>query len=168
MTCRQSWERWRRCTGNWWPLNGLSSIVRVWWRRGRVELPVQRTPWVDVLQAYPALWSRPTGLPPSRIRAGQPVSLSLPPTGGEAERAPRTYGARYPASRVSEGGRSCQFRQLVRIHVRQLLFCCQFNELTATRPAIVQCAPLSNPRVPRHFKGTTLVSAVPLHIRRLT
>ena len=85
-----------------------------------------------------------------RMRAGQPAFLSLPPTGRGTE-APRIYGARYPASRVSEGGRSCQFRQLVRIHVRQLLFCCQFIEVTATRPAIVRCAPLSNPRVPRHF-----------------
>ena len=26
-----------------------------WWRRGRVELPVQKAPWLDVLQACPAL-----------------------------------------------------------------------------------------------------------------
>ena len=42
----------------------------------------------------------------STMRANHPVFLSLPPTGTRAE-APRIYGARYPASRVSEGGRSC-------------------------------------------------------------
>ena len=26
-----------------------------WWRRGRVELPVQKVPWLDMLQACPAL-----------------------------------------------------------------------------------------------------------------
>ena len=26
-----------------------------WWRRGRVELPVQKVPWLDVLQAYSAV-----------------------------------------------------------------------------------------------------------------
>ena len=26
-----------------------------WWRRGRVELPVQKVPWLDILQAYSAL-----------------------------------------------------------------------------------------------------------------
>ena len=26
-----------------------------WWRRGRVELPVQKVPWSDLLQACPVL-----------------------------------------------------------------------------------------------------------------
>ena len=26
-----------------------------WWRRGRVELPVQKAPWLDMLQAYSAI-----------------------------------------------------------------------------------------------------------------
>ena len=30
-----------------------------WWRRGRVELPVQKVPWLDMLQAYSAVCVSP-------------------------------------------------------------------------------------------------------------
>ena len=38
-----------------------------WWRRGRVELPVQKAPLMDVLQTYPALCSRFTKPPPTEF-----------------------------------------------------------------------------------------------------
>ena len=50
----------------------------LWWRRGRVELPVQKRPSRNVLQAYPALYSCFSELPPAEARSAQPISLILP------------------------------------------------------------------------------------------
>jgi hypothetical protein len=47
-----------------------------WWRRGRVELPVQKAPRSDILQAYPVFCSRLRELPPAGITP-RPADLSL-------------------------------------------------------------------------------------------
>ena len=49
----------------------------LWWRRGRVELPVQKTPRQNILQAYPVILSRSLKLPPAEYRRAQPITLSL-------------------------------------------------------------------------------------------
>ena len=38
-----------------------------WWRRGRVELPVQKNPWSDILQACPAIYFSHPGASADRI-----------------------------------------------------------------------------------------------------
>ena len=38
-----------------------------WWRRGRVELPVQKAPWSDLLQACPVLLVSPLRASTDRI-----------------------------------------------------------------------------------------------------
>ena len=47
----------------------------LWWRRGRVELPVQKVPNWNVLQAYPAILSRLTELLPAESPKAQPMVL---------------------------------------------------------------------------------------------
>ncbi len=47
-----------------------------WWRRGRVELPVQKAPRSDILQAYPVFCSRLGELPPEGI-IPRPADFSL-------------------------------------------------------------------------------------------
>ena len=49
-----------------------------WWRRGRVELPVQKTPRENILQACPALLSRFSKLLPAKSRSTQPITLPHP------------------------------------------------------------------------------------------
>ena len=50
----------------------------LWWRRGRVELPVQQGPGWNVLQAYPVLCCRSSKLPPAESQRGQPIGLTIP------------------------------------------------------------------------------------------
>ena len=47
-----------------------------WWRRGRVELPVQKALWPDVLQAYSELCFSRFGASSDRISA-TPADVSL-------------------------------------------------------------------------------------------
>ena len=47
-----------------------------WWRRGSVELPVQKAPWADILQTYSAICSRFSKLPPTESPRSQPINLS--------------------------------------------------------------------------------------------
>ena len=47
-----------------------------WWRRGRVELPVQKALWPDVLQAYSELFVSRFGASSDRISA-TPADVSL-------------------------------------------------------------------------------------------
>ena len=69
-----------------------------WWRRGRVELPVQKALWPDVLQAYSELCvSRASELPPTESPLRQPIFLWLLRIGIEVT-ASRTFGARIPVS----------------------------------------------------------------------
>ena len=49
----------------------------LWWRRGRVELPVQKMPRQNVLQAYPTVCSRSSKLPPAEFQRAQPICLVL-------------------------------------------------------------------------------------------
>ena len=76
-----------------------------WWRRGRVELPVQKAPRLDVLQAYPVIFISPSWTSTGKFPEGQPNSLRLPLIGIRAA-APRIYGAHFPTSRASREGRS--------------------------------------------------------------
>ena len=77
-----------------------------WWRRGRIELPVQRKNALSLLQAYPAVLSRPAGRREPEHRRDQSMDLWLllstserphpdlsapiphPPGGGESRRGP--------------------------------------------------------------------------------
>ena len=54
---------------------GADAVPCFWWRRGRVELPVQRAPRLNMLQACPVICSRPAELLPSESRRAEPISL---------------------------------------------------------------------------------------------
>ncbi len=100
-------------------------IARGWWRRGRVELPVQKAPNWNVLQAYPAIcfacrsFRRPNLRRRSRLVLG-PASSAL------GQQHP---GFMAPASRPPGAARAdvAALRQLGRVHDRQLLLCHLFT-----------------------------------------
>ena len=76
-----------------------------WWRRGRVELPVQKVPQEDVLQAYPALCCRPCQLSPAKSCKGQPIILSPAPS-ASGEQHPGALAPASPLPGLTGSGRS--------------------------------------------------------------
>ena len=105
--------------------------LRFWWRRGRVELPVQRASRSNMLQACPAISSRSKGPQPAgnpREPAGGLGSLAT----GVAEGCTSTYGAHSPPSRRGEGGRGSRVRLPGLLYFRQLLFCRLVDEVDGT------------------------------------
>ncbi len=98
-----------------------------WWRRGGVEPPVQKTPHWNVLQVCPVL-----SFSPGRLSAGRgpirPADYLRSPSSASGRTAPRFCVACSPSSGTEEGRRS-HLRRLVRVVVRQLLFCRLFYEV---------------------------------------
>jgi len=68
-----------------------------WWRRGRVELPVQKALWPDIYRLIRSFVSRVSELPPTESPLRQPMFLWLPRIGIGVS-ASRTFGARIPVS----------------------------------------------------------------------
>ena len=48
------------------PVDPEATSPCFWWRRGRVELPVQKTHQLNLLQAYPTFLSRSPNVPPAK------------------------------------------------------------------------------------------------------
>ncbi len=67
------------------------------WRRGRVELPVQKALWPDIYRLIRSFVSRVSELPPTESPLRQPMFLWLLRIGIEVS-ASRTFGARIPVS----------------------------------------------------------------------
>ena len=61
-----------------------------WWRRGRVELPVQKTLCWNVLQACPALVFLLAASPPAKKQVSQPMDLRTAYIGVRADRTPNS------------------------------------------------------------------------------
>jgi len=100
-----------------------------WWRRGRVELPVQKAPRSDILQAYPVFCSRLRELPPAGITP-RPADFSLTARyRRERGRIPDLWRP-LPRLREWQGADVAAVRPLVRIHDRRLFFCHQFYEIS--------------------------------------
>jgi hypothetical protein len=125
-----------------------------WWRRGRIELPVQRKNALSLLQAYPAVLSRPAGRREPEHRRNQ--SMALWPPLSTSEQPHPDLSAPIPRP---PGGVRVDVARLVRrpgqTHVRQLLFRHRFSEGVAPRPATQVRRSLSSPFVPEHPHYTT-------------
>ena len=100
----------------------------LWWRRGRVELPVQKTLNWNVLQACPALIFSLAASPPTKRLVSQPMGLLGLPASALGQTAPRIHCACSPPSGRDEGKRS-RFRRLVRVVARELVSCRLFYEV---------------------------------------
>ncbi len=95
----------------------------------------------------------------------RPADMSLTSTIGVRQAAPRFCGAQPPPSRRGESGRSCLFRQLVRVDSRQLLFLPPvlrgLMATSACNPA--EPSPVDPTRPHRHY-FTTLRLSLPLYM----
>ena len=101
-----------------------------WWRRGRVELPVQKSPPRVSTSLFGCLFSLHCH-PPADFSGASRCFLGGP----HRHRGRSTSTFRRPVpnpSRRGQGGRSCLVRQLGRILFRQLLFCHLFYEVDGT------------------------------------
>ncbi len=101
--------------------------LSAWWRRGRVELPVQKSFTRSFYRLSRPLYLAP---PPSadRLRRSQPVSLRQPlPASGLQHLG---FSAPYPARRgEARESVAALVRLPVRIRVRQLLLCHLISEV---------------------------------------
>ena len=105
-----------------------------WWRRGRVELPVQKIPWWNVLQACSAFCSRASKLLLTKSRRAQPIYLTLP-TSVSGQRHPGFMTPASPPPGLVGADAAALFRRLERMLYRwccQLLFCHLFIEMGGT------------------------------------
>jgi|GEM_PF-278643 len=123
------------------------SVPCSWWRRGRVELPVQKAPQSDILQACPAFKFSPQG-----ISAGGTIlklsDFSLAALYRHRGRRSPDLWRLLPRLQAWQRADVAAVRPLVRIHVRRLLFATSLTSPVAPRLAIPQWTLLSNPRVP--------------------
>ena len=113
-------------------INGIDPCF--WWRRGRVELPVQKIPWLNVLQAYSAFCSRASKLLLTKSQRAQPIYLTLP-ISVSGQRHPGFMTPASPPPGVVRADAAALFRRLERKLCRcccQLLFCHLFIEMGGT------------------------------------
>ena len=110
-------------------------IPLLWWRRGRVELPVQRTPHWNLLQACPVLFFSPPGSLLARSFGSQPIILK-PQLSASTRAAPRFMSPSLCPRGKAKTDVVTLFRRPGRVVFRQLLFRRLFTRLTAPRPAI--------------------------------
>ena len=105
----------------------------LWWRRGRVELPVQKIPWGNVLQAYSAFCSRAPELLLTESPGSQPNCLTLSISVSE-QRHPGFMTPASPPPELVGADAAVLFRRLERKLCRccQLLFCHLFFEMGGT------------------------------------
>ncbi len=123
------------------------SNVWSWWRRGRVELPVQKNPQTGCTTSLfggsflaPLRHHRRSLYGDSRFFLGRRYRRG-------AVRIPDLWRLTSPIPGIPESRRS-RFRRLERIHVRQLFLPPDLRGRWHPRLAIRYGTPLSNPRVP--------------------
>ena len=125
---------------------GIGALGVKWWRRGRVELPVQKVLQGIYYKLSRCFVSRLLELPSTESPQGQPMFLWLPVIGIRAA-ASRTFGACSPPPGLTRAD-VAGVKRLVRMHDCRLFFAtCLTSEMTP-RLAIHYRTLLSSPRVP--------------------
>ena len=120
----------------------------LWWRRGRVELPVQRKP-PDGLYRLSWLFSCPPGGSQLHYWGASRVFLWCPlPAWGTPHLSFRRPS---PAPEGGRGRRGNLVRPPERKLFRRLSFCHRISQVMAPGPAPFGPLPLSNPSSPRFY-----------------
>jgi len=135
-----------------------------WWRRGRVELPVQeKLPRICYKLSQLFDLTRQTSA--DRVSAG-PVDISFAALIDMTAAAPQLFDIHSQPVEVGSGWMCCRLvRQQKRIHVRQLYFCHLFNEVdgaSACNPAAyLPCRTRASPCAADETVTTSFVFSSP-------